>query len=116
MEYVECSNCKNKSDCERTYLGGCTDGERVESYDFLILRKKDKELYYSLVKHCKNVIECPNEKERQIACSYCRMEEVRKRTVKETVREIYELMIGEYESYIPTEIAKEIAGIFKVEV
>ena len=27
MKYVDCHNCKNIYDCERTYLGGCTDGE-----------------------------------------------------------------------------------------
>ena len=26
-KYVECQNCKYQYDCERTYLGGCTDGE-----------------------------------------------------------------------------------------
>ena len=26
-EYVECNNCKYQYECERTYLGGCTDGE-----------------------------------------------------------------------------------------
>lgn len=26
-KYIECNNCKNIWDCERTYLGGCTDGE-----------------------------------------------------------------------------------------
>lgn len=29
-KYVECQNCKNSYDCERTYLGGCTDGEKWE--------------------------------------------------------------------------------------
>lgn len=27
---VECNDCKNVYDCERTYLGGCTDGEKWE--------------------------------------------------------------------------------------
>ena len=35
---------------------------------------------------------------------------------KETARKIYNLMIGEFESFIPTEIAKEIAKRFGVEV
>ena len=26
-KYVECQNCKYQYDCERTYLGGCTDGK-----------------------------------------------------------------------------------------
>ena len=26
-KYVECHNCENQYDCERTYLGGCTDGQ-----------------------------------------------------------------------------------------
>ena len=28
---VECVNCKYHYDCERTYLGGCTDGEEWEN-------------------------------------------------------------------------------------
>ena len=35
---------------------------------------------------------------------------------KETARKIYNLMIGEFESFIPTEIAQEIAKRFSVEV
>ena len=27
MKIIECKDCKNIYDCERTYLGGCTDGE-----------------------------------------------------------------------------------------
>lgn len=27
VKMVYCWNCKYKYDCERTYLGGCTDGE-----------------------------------------------------------------------------------------
>lgn len=27
-KYVECVNCKKMYDCERTYLCGCTDGEK----------------------------------------------------------------------------------------
>lgn len=30
MRYVDCHNCKYMYDCERTYLGGCTDGEEWE--------------------------------------------------------------------------------------
>lgn len=30
FKYVDCHNCKNMCDCERTYLGGCTDGEELE--------------------------------------------------------------------------------------
>ena len=26
-KYVECFNCQYMYDCERTYLGGCTDGK-----------------------------------------------------------------------------------------
>ena len=26
--YIECHECKHKFDCERTYLHGCTDGEK----------------------------------------------------------------------------------------
>lgn len=29
-KYVDCQNCKNMWDCERTYLGGCTDGEEFK--------------------------------------------------------------------------------------
>lgn len=29
-KYVECHNCKYQYDCERTYLGGCTDGKEWE--------------------------------------------------------------------------------------
>lgn len=28
--YVECYNCNYKWDCERTYLGGCTDGKEID--------------------------------------------------------------------------------------
>ena len=28
LEYVECHNCAEQYDCERTYLGGCTDGKK----------------------------------------------------------------------------------------
>ena len=31
MKFIECKNCTNIYDCERTYLGGCTDGEEWES-------------------------------------------------------------------------------------
>ena len=27
VKMVDCWNCKYQYDCERTYLGGCTDGE-----------------------------------------------------------------------------------------
>ena len=26
-KYINCHNCQNHYDCERTYLGGCTDGK-----------------------------------------------------------------------------------------
>ena len=26
-KYIECINCKYVYDCERTYMGGCTDGK-----------------------------------------------------------------------------------------
>ena len=29
-KYVECQNCQEQYDCERTYLGGCTDGKEWE--------------------------------------------------------------------------------------
>ena len=32
-KYTECHNCENKFDCERTYLGGCTDGEEKKRTD-----------------------------------------------------------------------------------
>lgn len=32
-KYTECHNCENKSDCERTYLGGCTDGAEKKLTD-----------------------------------------------------------------------------------
>jgi hypothetical protein len=25
-KYLNCHNCKNVYDCDKTYLGGCTDG------------------------------------------------------------------------------------------
>ncbi len=31
--YIDCHNCKNQYDCERTYLGGCTDGEEWSEED-----------------------------------------------------------------------------------
>lgn len=40
----------------------------------------------------------------------------RKQAVKDTAKEIYELMVGEYEIYIDTKIAKEIAERYGVEV
>ena len=30
-KYVDCHNCQNQYDCERTYLGGCTDGKEWEN-------------------------------------------------------------------------------------
>lgn len=27
MKLIKCKDCKNIYNCERTYLGGCTDGE-----------------------------------------------------------------------------------------
>ena len=36
-KYIECHNCKYQYDCDRTYLGGCTDceewGEEEEKED-----------------------------------------------------------------------------------
>ena len=29
-KYIDCHNCQNHYDCERTYLGGCTDGKEFE--------------------------------------------------------------------------------------
>ena len=29
-KYVDCHNCQNQYDCEKTYLGGCTDGKEWE--------------------------------------------------------------------------------------
>ncbi len=29
-KYIECINCKYVYDCDRTYLGGCIDGEEWE--------------------------------------------------------------------------------------
>ena len=37
-KYTECHNCENKSDCERTYLGGCTDGEEKKLTDEEIVK------------------------------------------------------------------------------
>lgn len=86
-KYVECQNCKEQYDCERTYLGGCTDGKQWEKQAGILLKKKDKELYYKLERDCGSIIEhCPNEKERKIACEYCRYEYIR----KNLIREIYE--------------------------
>ena len=30
-KYINCHNCQNHYDCERTYLGGCTDGKEWEN-------------------------------------------------------------------------------------
>ena len=83
-KYIYCRNCQNQYDCERTYLGGCTDGEPWEEEKGLFLRKKDKELYYKLERDCGAIIkECPNENERKLACEYCRYEYLRKTFIKE---------------------------------
>ena len=38
---IECVNCKNMYDCERTYLGGCTDGEEwADSCDTSAVQSK----------------------------------------------------------------------------
>lgn len=29
-KYIDCKDCQNQYDCERTYLGGCTDGKEFE--------------------------------------------------------------------------------------
>lgn len=66
---------------------------------------ENKEFYYNLMTDCKGVIaDCPNKEKRTLACEYCRFEEVRKKTLSE----VYELMTGELEYFIPLEIANEI--------
>ena len=30
MKFIDCKDCKYIYDCERTYLGGCTDGAEWE--------------------------------------------------------------------------------------
>lgn len=47
-KYVDCHNCQNQYDCERTYLGGCTDGKEWEQeekklIDEEIAKEKSKE-------------------------------------------------------------------------
>ena len=42
------------------------------------------------------------------------LDEGKKQAVKDTAKEIYSLMIGEYECYIPTDIAEEIAKRYGV--
>lgn len=55
-KYTECHNCENKSDCERTYLGGCTDGEEKKLTDEEIV----KALEYCGSNHKDNSCEiCP---------------------------------------------------------
>ena len=86
-KYVECQNCQEQYDCERTYLGGCTDGKEWE--EKTLLSKSDKEFYFALMTNCKKVIEkCPNIEERRLACEYCRFEQVRKKAVEEYERKI----------------------------
>jgi hypothetical protein len=70
------------------------------------MEQKNKEIYYKLMTDCKSLINCPNEKagKRVLACEYCRFEYLRKYIAKE----VYNLMAGEFEIYIPSEIAKEI--------
>ena len=86
-KYVECQNCQEQYDCERTYLGGCTDGKEWEEKP--LLSKSDKEFYFTLMTNCKKVIEkCPNIEERRLACEYCRFEQVRKKAVEEYERKL----------------------------
>ena len=33
LKYIDCKDCKYMYDCERTYLGGCTDGAEWEEND-----------------------------------------------------------------------------------
>ena len=40
-KYVECKDCKEQYDCERTYLGGCTDGKKWEEENEGEKEKKD---------------------------------------------------------------------------
>lgn len=93
-KYVDCHNCKEQYDCERTYLGGCTDGKEWEEKP--LLEKEDKEFYFSLMTNCEKVIEeCPNKDGRRIACEYCRFEQVRKKAVEE-----YERKLAEDEEFV----------------
>ena len=39
-KYIECHNCQNQYDCERTYLGGCTDGKEWEDDKDINVRSK----------------------------------------------------------------------------
>jgi hypothetical protein len=47
-KFVYCNNCKKSSDCERTYFGGCTDGEEwvdeMDNKEFLEQAKAYKRL------------------------------------------------------------------------
>lgn len=53
---------------------------------------------------------------RAISVQRSQCEKKVKQAVKDTAQEIYSLMVGEYECYIPTEIAKEIVLRYGVEV
>ena len=39
-KYIECHNCQKQYDCERTYLGGCTDGKEWEDDKDINVRSK----------------------------------------------------------------------------
>ena len=47
-KYVDCHNCQNQYDCERTYLGGCTDGKEWEQEEKKMI---DEEIVKAL-EHC----------------------------------------------------------------
>ena len=48
-KYIECFNCKYMYDCERTYLGGCTDGEEwsedEENEEQRVVRKTKQRIF-----------------------------------------------------------------------
>ena len=93
-KYVECHNCKEQYDCERTYLGGCTDGKEWEEKP--LISKNNKEFYYTLMTDCKKIIEkCPNSEERRLACEYCRFEQVRKKVVEDFAKFLLDKSVNE---------------------
>ncbi len=58
MNYIECKDCAYQYDCERTYLGGCTDGKEWEQEE---KKMTDEEIVKALEFCINNVcsLKCP---------------------------------------------------------
>ena len=49
-KYIDCKDCQEQYDCERTYLGGCTDGKKWEEK-----KLTDEQLIHNLEEFAKDI-------------------------------------------------------------